>query len=534
MAQNSEQTDLSFLEESKGPKLHIKDILFTILRNLHWLILCGAIGATIAFFYVHRQNRIYESSAKIVLRGNTNNGDNTLREASVKGMFTNKPLYNSTINNEVMILTSKTTMLRVVENLELNVTYTATTRLVKRKKDLYGESPIKVNFIDNNDNDYVAIKVTPIDDKQIRIQYGEYKPIVAPLNDTVATAAGRIVINRTWFYTPDFYNIPIDVVHANTIDVAEYYRHAMSVVRDDDYNTIVNLTLRDLSPLRAADIINEVIKVYNDDAVNDKKRIIAFTYDYINERLSLLHADLGDQETALATFKRDNQLLDIDNYGQSFMATNIESSQEVDRLKKQLSLARYLLQVNETNNTNALIPPSIGIEDNNVMAVIGRFNDIVLKLDKYENKSNPVVKNLVEEQNTLKVNLSRLLDVYIGVLQERIADAQAIASRASGKMRQVPEKQLYIENVERLQKIKEELYLNLLSKREELLISQPSIEGNAKVIDEARVNRVPISPNETKSTLIGLLIGLLVPIAIFFLRKILDTQVHYYSDIQPI
>lgn len=480
MESTGNSNDLAFLDGKKNKPIHIKDILFTILRNIHWLILCGAIGALVANFIVRRQDRIYESSAKVVLRGNTNNGDNTLREASVKGMFTNKPLYNSTINNEVMILTSKTTMLRVVENLKLNVSYIAYSKVLKRKKDLYGESPITVSFVDNNDNEYVSLSITPVNNDHIRIQYGEFNTILAPIDDTIATAAGRIVVNRTWFYTPEYYNTPIIVTHAKTMDMAEYYRHAINVIRDDDYNTIVNLSLRDLSPMRAADLINEVIKVYNEDAINDKKRIIAYTYDYINERLSLLHSDLGDQETALATFKRDNQLLDIDNYGQSYMATNIASSQEVDRLKKQLSLARYLLQVNETNHDNALIPPSIGIEDNNVMGVIARFNELALELDKYDNKSNPVVRSKVEEQNTLKINLNRLLEVYIGVIQERIADAQAVASQASGKIRQVPEQQLYIENVERLQKIKEELYLNLLSKREELLISQPLLKATPK------------------------------------------------------
>ena len=47
MADETRNTEISFLEEKKGPKLHVKDILFIVLRNLHWLILCGAVGAVI-------------------------------------------------------------------------------------------------------------------------------------------------------------------------------------------------------------------------------------------------------------------------------------------------------------------------------------------------------------------------------------------------------------------------------------------------------------------------------------------------------
>ena len=64
-------TDLSFLEEKKGPKLHVKDVLFIVLRNLHWLLLCGAVGALVAGYSVRHQNRVYESNAQLLIKGST-------------------------------------------------------------------------------------------------------------------------------------------------------------------------------------------------------------------------------------------------------------------------------------------------------------------------------------------------------------------------------------------------------------------------------------------------------------------------------
>ena len=64
------------------------------------------------------------------------------------------------------------------------------------------------------------------------------------------------------------------------------------------------------------------------------------------------------------------------------------------------------------------------------------------------------------------------------------------------------------------------------------MISQPSIEGNAKIIDKARQNTVPISPNTRKNVIFGLLIGLLIPVAFFILRRILDTKVRYRKDVE--
>ena len=52
MADENKNRELSFLDEKKGPKVHVKDVLFIVLRNLHWLIICGVLGAAIAgLFY---------------------------------------------------------------------------------------------------------------------------------------------------------------------------------------------------------------------------------------------------------------------------------------------------------------------------------------------------------------------------------------------------------------------------------------------------------------------------------------------------
>lgn len=532
MTENPNVPDLSFLDAEPTVSFHIKDLLYTLLRNIHWLVLFGAAGALIANFTARRQDRVYESNARIVLRGNSSESDNSLREAAITNMFSDRPFYNTSVNNEVMILTSKTTMLKTVENLHLNVSYSGNSKVVRRKKDLYGSSPITVDFLDNSENDYIALTVTPLDAQTVSLEFGEYAPLVLHLNDTQSTPFGRVSVNATWYYTPECYNNPISVVHTPLHSVADHYRRTISVSRDGETNTIVNISLVDLSARRAADVINELIRVYNEEAVKDKKRIIAYTYDYINERLSQLHLDLDQQESVIASFKRDNQLVNLDSYGLTYLNTNNEYSQEVDKLKQRLSLARYLQQLNENNSPGSLLPPAIGIDDATIVGTMERFNELTMKLNQSSNMGNPVVQRLTEEQRKAKADLQQLLSVYCTSLQRRIDDAEHIVNQASGKIRQIPSQQLYLENVERLQKIKEGLYLNLLSKREELLISQPSIEGNAKIIDEARINENPVSPNVGRATALGLLLGLLLPIVLFLLRRMLDTKVRYQADLK--
>ena len=131
-----------------------------MLRNAHWLILCGIVGAVIAGYHVRHQDRVYASNARLLIKGSSTDSESGIREASIKNMFSTRTLYNSSINNEMMILTSKSALTEVSRNLKLNIIYTAKTRLVKRAKDLYGESPITIDFIDNGEEDYVAFTAT--------------------------------------------------------------------------------------------------------------------------------------------------------------------------------------------------------------------------------------------------------------------------------------------------------------------------------------------------------------------------------------
>jgi len=179
----------------------------------------------------------------------------------------------------------------VVEELNLNMVYTAKTRLTKRVKDLYDETPINVQLLDVKDNQSVSLAVVPVDEKMVNVGpltnlkgsiVGDaWETRTVHLGDTVNIPYGRIVVNPTWRYTEGWFGTSISVYHRSVSSVADQYRYAVSATRDDEKNTIVNLSLRDKSAQRAADVLNKVIEVYNNDAIASKKRVVEYSYDYI-------------------------------------------------------------------------------------------------------------------------------------------------------------------------------------------------------------------------------------------------------------
>ena len=426
-------------------------------------------------------------------------------------------------------------MEKVVRNLKLNVVHTAHTKMVRRVKDLYGESPLAVGFLDLAENAQASLVVTPLDSARVELSVNGEPPFTATLRDTVLTSVGRLCVSPTINYYESCYGTPVTVTHSSLSDVVASYRRAVKLTREDEVGSVVNLSLRDLSPQRAADILNELIRVYNDDAVSDKIKVIESSYDFINNRLAAIDSDLNRHERAVAEFKRENRVIDARALGENYMSASLASSEKVRQLEQQLAVAGYLKE-RLASDSDELLPVGVGLGDPEIVSTMTEYNNIKIQLDVYDKKNgqdnNPVVRDLRYRLHAYRSSLRSMLDGYMATVGSSLETAYRDSDTAAGNVGAVPEKQVYLADLERVQRIKETVYVNLLNKREQLIASQPSIEGNAKVIDEARADFTPVSPNDRKSILIGILLGLLVPVLVNLLITVLDTKVRFREDIE--
>ena len=93
-------TNLSFLDEKQSVSFRIKDLVFLLLRNIHWLLIFAFVGGLVANFMARRQDKVYESQAKILIRsgGGLGINDDDTRELSIKNALGLRSFYSSTIN----------------------------------------------------------------------------------------------------------------------------------------------------------------------------------------------------------------------------------------------------------------------------------------------------------------------------------------------------------------------------------------------------------------------------------------------------
>ena len=167
---NKPANEAAFFDEDANSGFKFKDVIFLILRNLHWFILCAAIGGLYAYYKVRNEERVYASSATVMVKHGASAGSESMRGSSAINEIMGQGLVVSSVNNEMMVLKSQTNMENMVRKLNLNTMYSYKTKVAKRNKNLYKESPVEVTFPGMDEQTSATFTIRPVDDKYVMIE----------------------------------------------------------------------------------------------------------------------------------------------------------------------------------------------------------------------------------------------------------------------------------------------------------------------------------------------------------------------------
>lgn len=509
------------------------------LANWYWFLLSIGICLGLAFFYLKSTPYVYVRTASVLIKDEKSGG-----QLSASSAFEDLNMLNikSNVDNEVLVFKSKRLMTEVARKLRLDVGYQVRRRL--REVELYTQSPITLQFPDATESASLSLKVTPLSDKEVLLSdFPEQEDVVskgsvikAHLNDTIITPVGKVVVLPTLYYTKEYYNVPLMVKKSNLQQVAQSYNGSIQSALASKTATIINLSLNDVNPMRAEDIINTLIDVYNEDVINDKNRVAINTSNFINDRLIIIEKELGGVDSDIETYKKENRLTDIISETGIYLQTTNQFQQEGFGLDNQRTLAIYIREyLNDPSKSAELIPSNTGVSDMNIESQISEYNELLLKRDKLISNSsdrNPVVMDLNNSLSAMRQTIIRTMDNFITSLNIKIGNTRQREAQTMRRINAVPTQQKYVLSVERQQKIKEALYLYLLNKREENALSQSITESNARIIDPASGSNLPVAPKANMILLAAFVLGCVIPAGVIWLITTQDTRVRDRKDVE--
>ena len=86
--------------------------------------------------------------------------------------------------------------------------------------------------------------------------------------------------------------------------MAEAFLEATSIEPISKMTTIARITKNDTQRQRAEDYMNELIRVYNEDANEVKNEVALKTEAFVNKRIKIIDAELGTTESDWKCIKR--------------------------------------------------------------------------------------------------------------------------------------------------------------------------------------------------------------------------------------
>lgn len=516
--------------------IRIQDLWRMFIPKWYWFAASLFITLTIAVLYLLSTPPIYTRTAAILVKDNSKSSSSTsaMSDFSDLGIFKS----NTNINNELLTLKSPTLMTEVVNRLGLNETFTIRRGL--KSVDLYKGSPVTITFCDKievplsfaiefSSKDAFAISEFEISGESIGETFS------AQMGDSIQTTAGTMIISPTQGFTDAFIGTSVRYIRGSVRAAADAYSNALVAELGNEDATIINLSINDASIRKAEDILNTLIEVYNENWIQDKNQIAVSTSQFISDRLGVIESELGHVDENISSYKSEHLMPDVQAASNLYMAQSAENKKELSALNNQLSTAQYIRRELNAKQLDQPLPANSGIVNANIETLISEYNNLVLdrnRLIANSSEKNPLVKNMANSLQSMQRTIIQSVDNLIVSLNTQIRSIRLQEEATTNRLASNPNQAKYLLSVERQQKVKEELYLYLLQKREENELSQAFTAYNTRLITAPRGSMFPTAPRKMNILLVAFVIGLLVPAVVIFMKENMNTKVRGRKDLE--
>lgn len=516
--------------------IDFKEIIRQYTSKWYLFLLAIMFCLGIAFLYNRYTAPLYDAQARIKIEMEGNNNPEL-------AVFQDLGAFQGQMNpiiDEIEIIKSRSNFVEVVKKLQLNTQIFRLGNILD--SEIYRDSPFNLNFKESDSivsQSGFSFYLNVMSDATFGYKRQEDEPYKQnTFGSNISTPLGDMII------TPSVENIKIYkdnefriVIRPATV-VADSYRGRVQITPLERSSNILSLYLQDRIQHRAQDIINELIAVYNENAIEDKKIAADKTSNFIDARITEIYSNLYNVDQSAEEFKTNRGITDISSESNINLSVGMENRQQLESASLQLNMASSMKDMVENQDGYEILPSNLGLSDQTITGTTARYNQLVAERNRLLESSsnlNPVVQNLDKELNTLKSSLLSSLNNTTGNLELQINSLARQQSRINSRIYSAPGNERELRDITRKLETTESLYLYLLEKREEAQIAFASASPPSSIVDAAySTSSAPVAPNKMINYVAALFLGFVLPFMFIYVSGLLDNTLNSKQDLESV
>ena len=483
-----------------------------------------------AYIYIRYTAPMYLASATLIIKDENKGNKDTKMMESIDAIGTKK-----IIENEIEVLQSRTLINDVIRKLHLYAPIWQEGNV--RKQSAYVLSPLVVQAKSPD-------SLKSFD--KILMEFDNNKEIVklnnsfsGPINEWVKTPYGELkFVKNPYYYAnsdsakPFFFNL------MPTKNMTGWISSGLKVGASSKLSSVIDLGYTDEVPQKAEDILNALIYYYNEEAIIEKSTLVKNTLNSIEERLSVVSADLDSIERKIQQFKTGNSAVELGLQGNLYLQGVNAADAKLGEVGVQLSNLNQLENFISSKESNiGILPSAVGVADPTLNQLMTNLNNAQMEYERQKKtvgENNPIMLGLKEQIEKIKPNILSNIQTQKKNLEASRRNLYSNTGKYSSMLNYIPQKERQLLEISRDQQIKSNIYQYLLQKREESELSYAATLSDSKVVNYAQAGRVPVSPKTTLIYIAALLVGLVAPLFIVNGMEMLNNKVLYRKEIEAL
>ncbi len=513
--------------------INILNELFKYLRYWYWFLLSAVLSFFIVNYYLNHTLSVYETKANVKIIDDSKNNF----VLPVTGL-TSFGRTKVNLDNQIEIIRSYRILEQVSKELNLDTQYYRMGYF--NNIEIWKKRPFSIEWLDspvNMEEKNVSFEIEIVKNgyKVVSENEDEGNDKVLPFNSIQKIKGTPYRLSLQVGTNVDrLQDRKYLIKHLPTKSTVINLSNNLKIVNSNENSDILNISIAGTNKDKSEAIVNEIIKQFDADGLNDRRIVSQKTIEFVNERFKSLERELDSIETRKANYKSNKELTFLEADAASTSASKTTAKNDVFETETQIALSRLLEQSVRGDKNLDLLPTNIGVSNTEINQSINNFNTVVLERDRQAMsglENNPKIKYLNGKLADLQRNILQTIKDYQQELEVSLSKNNYVKTAYANKVSAIPYDEKILGSIERNKSIKESLYILLLQKREEAAVNLAITSSSLKVVDYAITNTNPIAPKKATFYLIAILIGLIIPFLIIYVGFMLDDKLHTKEDV---